>query len=400
MLTQLRNGFLFACSALIGLTVAGSVANAQAAKKDWTLLVFINGHNNLDSFGAFNINQMESVGSTDRVNVVVQWASLAAKTTKRLYIQKDNDLSNVTSPVVMDMPTVDMGDKNSLLDFIKWGATNYPAQHYMISVWNHGSGWHLKNAEVNGRDIHVSDISYDDKTGHHITTEELGQVMIDTASFLGQKVDVYGSDACLMAMVEVIQEMSGSVKTFVGSEETEPGAGWPYDRFLTSLTANPSASSNEVGKMLTDAYKSYYDGEQNGDTTFSAIDVSKMSDVIEKIVNLREKLSLVSDLKIVQTAASQSQRFLYSDYVDIGDALANIKTALSKTGEAQGELEQLSASLSGAIVANGVTGSGRATGLSVWWPTYAGDWTKYKDRYMGLKFDKQAHWSDFLSKMF
>jgi hypothetical protein len=39
-------------------------APSQAAVKDWTLLVFINGHSNLDPYGDSDINEMESAGRT------------------------------------------------------------------------------------------------------------------------------------------------------------------------------------------------------------------------------------------------------------------------------------------------------------------------------------------------
>ena len=100
---------------------------APHGQKEWTLLVYLNGHNNLDSFGALNINQMEQVGSTKDINVVVQWASEAVATTKRLYVKKDNDPNTVTSPVVQDMGKVDMGDWRNVVEFVRWGvATTRP----------------------------------------------------------------------------------------------------------------------------------------------------------------------------------------------------------------------------------------------------------------------------------
>src|SRR4051794_2179636 len=78
--------------------------------KDWTFLIYLNGNNNLDSFGTLNINQMEQVGSTENINIVVQWASLAKKKTQRLFVVQDKDKNKVTSPVVQDMGNVDMGD--------------------------------------------------------------------------------------------------------------------------------------------------------------------------------------------------------------------------------------------------------------------------------------------------
>src|SRR5690349_13871147 len=86
------------------------VASAQEGVKEWTLLVFLNGNNNLDRFGALNINQMEKVGSTSDINIVVQWASWSRDGVQRLLVNKDTDTENVTSPVVENIGKVDMGD--------------------------------------------------------------------------------------------------------------------------------------------------------------------------------------------------------------------------------------------------------------------------------------------------
>src|SRR4029079_1837579 len=140
-----------------------NTAQAQdaAPQKQWTFLIYLNGNNSLDEFGPMNLNQAETVGSTDQINIVVQWASESAGTVKRLLVKKDNDPKKVTSPIIQDMGKVDMGDYNSLVDFVKWGAANFPAQHYFIDVWDHGSGWHSKmRSEI------TRDISIDETTGN------------------------------------------------------------------------------------------------------------------------------------------------------------------------------------------------------------------------------------------
>ena len=81
--------------------------------KDWNFLVFLNGINSLDSYGQLNINQMEQIGSNDKMNIIVQWGSLARPGVQRLLIKKDHDSSEVTSPVVQEMGAVDMGDWRS-----------------------------------------------------------------------------------------------------------------------------------------------------------------------------------------------------------------------------------------------------------------------------------------------
>ena len=112
--------------------------------------MYLNGNNSLDSFGPMNLNQMETVGSTAQLNMVVQWASMQNGTTKRLLVNKDNDKNKVTSKIIQDMGPVDMGDYKNLVEFVKWGAANFPAKHYFISVWNHGNGWELRSFDNSG----------------------------------------------------------------------------------------------------------------------------------------------------------------------------------------------------------------------------------------------------------
>src|SRR4051812_16677829 len=81
----------FAMSLCFALKAEAAAKPKKATVKEWTFLTFLNGNNNLDSFGALNINQMEQVGSTDQINIVVQWASLRNRRTQRLYITKDKD---------------------------------------------------------------------------------------------------------------------------------------------------------------------------------------------------------------------------------------------------------------------------------------------------------------------
>ena len=158
-------------SLLIVLCGAGHV-HAAEKMKEWNFLVFINGKNSLDSFGPMNINQMEQVGSNDNMNIIVEWGSTRNPGVKRLLVQKDNNTSDVTSPVVQNLGNVDMGDYKELVRFVDWANQNYPAKKYFIVVWNHGNGWHFTGANNNGAPT-IQDISYDDQTGNKITTEQL-----------------------------------------------------------------------------------------------------------------------------------------------------------------------------------------------------------------------------------
>lgn len=374
--------------------------NLQAAEeKEWTFLLFLNGNNNLDDFGTLNMNQMESVGSSAKINLVVQWASLEHRTVRRVLVQKDNDMRNVTSPVLEDLGMVDMGDHRNLTNFIRWGVANYPAKKYFVAVWNHGSGWH-KIDRIRKGELSPQDISWDDFTGNVITTEELGTVMRDMAREMGRKIDVYGSDACLMGMVEVAGEMEGAVDYFLGSQDLEPGAGWPYDKVFARLDTKPEMSPREFSTMLTEEYVKSYQGGSNGrsEVTFSAFDMSKYAGFRNAIgefsTSIRGMPSSSKDK--VKAAANAAQDFYYSDYVDVGDFLLKVESSGALSDNRS--IATAKAALKDFVLINRVTDSfKKAQGVSFWIPKSTSMHDGMAERYKKLAFDRDANWSGALS---
>jgi len=382
-------------SALTAVNLAAAappVATPQPAK-EWTFLVYLNGHNNLDSFGFKDINEMEKVGSSDKVNIVVQWASITNGKTRRLYVSKDNDSSRVTSTTLEEMAPVDMGDYRNLIEFVRWGATNFPAKRIFVDVWNHGSGWH-KMASANRGGIGVLDISNDDLTGHKISTLELGQAMNDASTAIGQKIEVYGSDACLMQMAEVAAEMSSSVNYFVGSQELEPGDGWAYDTFLSELVARPTMSTADLGKAMVHGYLDSYNG--SGDLTLAMMDLSQLPAVEAATAALGKELSRLpkSERKAVINLVRETQGFYYSDYKDAGDFVSKLTTAAIR-GFDKTTASDLERALRKLIVANATSASyASSTGVSFWIPSETYQYSAHAQAYSQLQFHKRTGWGD------
>ncbi len=370
-------------------------------RAEWTFLVFLNGNNNLDSFGTMNLKQMEKVGSTPDVNVVVQWASLQNGDTRRLLIQKDTSHTEITSPVVENLGKVDMGSSHSLLDFIHWATQKYPAKHYVIDVWNHGSGWHsnYRNQILFKSKYHVSDISWDDNTGHAITTQELATVLRATQKLIGHKIDLYGSDACLMGMTEIASEVADAVDTYVGSEEVEAAAGWPYDKILAHLITHPQITSQELGKIMTSEYIAFYTSPENqSNATFSAFDLSKIHGVNQAIRRLGlELLNLQKgDRSKLLEAVGNAQRFTYEDYADLTDVLTEIESLNLPTIQ-KTSIRDLRGALAQMIIAYGSTAAiPKAYGAAIWFPTSAPTFNHYTHQYQSLNFEAQTQWNEVL----
>src|SRR5690606_28366009 len=105
---------------------------------------------------------------------------------------------------------LDMGNPDTLGDFIKWAKQNYPADRYCLILWNHGNGWKRSAQD----EYPTRAFSYDDQYGTSIKTWQTDQMMG------GETVDILAWDASLMQMVEVAYEARSHADYIVGSEES------------------------------------------------------------------------------------------------------------------------------------------------------------------------------------
>ncbi len=93
------------------------------------------------------------------------------------------------------------------------------------------------------------------------------------------KLDMVGFDACLMGMIEVAHAMRNVANYVVGSEELEPGDGWPYDTILRDLVGTPSLGAQQLAGLIVVKYGSAY----THGITQASVDVSKLDNLCTKI---------------------------------------------------------------------------------------------------------------------
>ena len=107
-------------------------------ERDWTFMVYLAGDNNLENFGLKDLREMKKAGSTETVAIVAQFDSMSGNITRRYELTGKGSLDD---DCVAELPEVNTGDPNALIDFIAWAGNEYPARHFALVLWNHGSGW-------------------------------------------------------------------------------------------------------------------------------------------------------------------------------------------------------------------------------------------------------------------
>ncbi len=299
------------------------VTSGPPVKTKYTILVYLNAANDLDPFSTPNVNQMEFAATNADVRTVVQWKRISQFssdwTGTRRYLVKHDNTNTINSQLLQDMgPGIDMGDWHTLRAFVDWGMANYPADHTVLVMWDHGSGWRGRAVGGGGRGV-----SFDDETGNHIATWELAQSTSHTP-----KIDLIAWDASLLQMMEVAFELKDVTSFVVGSEESPPGAGYPYDAIFGRLALNGDMSVKDFSKVFVEEMINAYGTSSN--ITQSSIDESKLPDLGNALTNLATLLISKKAFFTVelgnarQVSEHYGVQYGYNDYVDLYDACDEI----------------------------------------------------------------------------
>jgi len=382
-----RSLVLLVALAVICMVAGSAFAADSKAKAQWTFMVFLNGDNNLDPYGDKDMVEMKKIGSTADVNIVVL-QDHRTKPAQKLLVTKGG------VEVLETIGKIDTGDYKEMVKFVKWASEKYPAEHYLLDIWNHGAGW-----KKSKKQSILKGISYDDGSGNHITTPQLGESMKQIKVILGQNLDVLGMDACLMQMMEVGYEVKDTVNFIAASEETEPGDGWPYDAILEPLVKNPKMSAEELANVTVQAYQKCY--SKVPDTTQSSVECAKFDAVCVKLDKFATAmLAKLSDQTIaagIKKAGAAVQVYAYDDNCDLVHfcQLVNANVKDDAINKAADELIAVVASAPSKIVKlsfNSGNNVKNSNGLAIYLPkrSVAGN---YKDIALG-----KTAWANFIAE--
>lgn len=239
-----------------GIQVKEYAEAAEAA--DSTIMVYMNGSDLEGDYGAATadlwemmdaLKVMEQEGKSPFLHVVVE-----AGGSTRWELDEMDGVPYARFPLTGDgissmesMEIRNMGDADTLTDFINYGVRSYPANHYGLILWNHGGG------PVGG---YGSDSHFD---GDGLSLEEIREalghsVMADSA------FDFVAFDACLMGSAETAGCLDGYADYVIASPELEPQHGYDY-RWMTALgdSLPPDMEWGEaVGRSMVEAYGACY----------------------------------------------------------------------------------------------------------------------------------------------
>ena len=387
---------------------------------EWTIIVYSAADDEvLEENMWFDVNEMEIVGSTPQVNIVVQMDRYQGAfsgdgdwtDTRRFLIGKDNNLESITSPVVQSVGEVDTGQPQTLIDFVTWAVQTYPAKKYALVMSDHGGGW-------TGGFSDMSASSYSELSIPEIVAS-LETIRQNTGV---DKFEVIGFDACLMGQIEVFGSLYPYSNYMVASEEVEPGYGWSYAAWLEQLVQNPTVNGDGLSQSIISTYvindvlltggraSAEEIAQEESTTTLSAVESAKVPDVIGSM-NLFLSAITEMDQSLVAQARTYTRSYfsLFGEevspsFIDLGN-FAEVLSTLTDETEIQQTAIQLQTAISSAVVAekHGPNMSG-SNGIAFHFPDsdlyyyteYNSDFPPYYAE-SSARYLEQSVWDEFLA---
>jgi hypothetical protein len=340
-----------------------SAAAKATSRKKITIMCYMNGDNNLTHEVLHAVDMMETVGSSADLNILVlvdggmdatQIYGEGWDRTKLLYITQDDHIGAINSPVLADMGEQDLGDPQTLSNFIN-ACLKFPADRYIFCMFAHGRGIiDTDILKIPGK-VKSLWISPDDTSRTVMNQPEFHDAL--KSALNGSVFDVMIFFSCLTNMVEIGYSLKDLTRYIIASEDEirivndPPGKfqirGIKFEEIFKQLKLNPSLPAPDLGKIAVDDFVAQYndpvavpDGKSGSvfkrfASGLSVVDCRRfpilaaiLSELAEHMTaQLREATTGGETLSALCRASSSSQRyasFLNQEYYDLRNFLENL----------------------------------------------------------------------------
>jgi hypothetical protein len=397
-------------------------------KRPWTVLVYLNGDNNLNPTMLNEIELIERAGSSNDVNVVVQYDGTKEKDSKRFLARPGRGTKD--SVIFAQDVEYDMGSTATLADFLAWGIENFPSDKIALVVFGHGRGIlnipQQDGAKFGKSNSHAMTLasSPDETSGSHMeeadVAEAIGKVLAEKRK--GRKLDLFAYNSCLMGNIEVLREIATVADYMLASEYSiviessksidvyRPPTGLSVHHMSSYLMDVPSSDSRSAGaaavKGFYEDYKDYalidyFNGtpSQYFPTTMALYDLSNLSETTALVAAMAADIrdALAADKRNVDRLYEEVLKGFMIDsmgYMDLG-LVARITQRAIGSPHAAKILEALASRESLILNTARINTRPEISGLSIFFPAFAmddADFKTFSGFYSKTTFAKETGW--------
>jgi hypothetical protein len=322
-------------------------------------MVYMDGDNDLEEFAGMDFNEMETVGSTGNIAVVVQFdpaGHIYNPRTKRYLVLSDTNNGRITSKPLENLGQKNMASPDTLGSFISWAVQECPADHYCLVLWNHGSAWEgaLYDEHPNTGPPSTDKMTLDEMAEGLETGLE--------AAGLGS-LDIIICDMCMMGSVEVAYSLAPYGRYLVASPALTLAEGYDYGTLLKRLDEEPDMEPPAFARVVADEFMNACAAAISEDEAFpfavSVVELRELDNLAGTYGSFADALEASGEdwwIEVYKSARAAQDfvkvdEFSYSAFVDLGD-FAFILSNLSSDEAVRGNAALVRAALERTVAYN------------------------------------------------
>lgn len=375
----------------------------------WTAMIFMDGDTNLCGVYPGLVNRVEQelgakIGPDGFLKVLVLLDRIPTfcpgegKAT-RYFVQPDGQYTDGVNR--WDMGEINMGDPETLQNFIEWGMRNYPADKYYLAIDDHGAG--------------VTGIAWDDTNRDstnkkdRLTNAELYSVLKTVTQNGERTIDILAYEACLMGMFENTYDVRHFVDHLFFFPTVSYTNAASYPSYLNDPGFTNTTGGRAFGEIMFDVYRTNVTRDAYAMTLVSTAQITDVhvalnnwADALSGLVATeREKITLARSQAQKIDSNSDKQLTDRDQYIDLWD----LADKIAAQGLAVTESNVLKAAIETAVLKNTNRSIGNLNydnvhGLSIFWPQTASSW--YRPYVDGRIYTstRDGTWDEFLATYF
>ncbi|HEX4949328.1 MAG TPA: clostripain-related cysteine peptidase [Blastocatellia bacterium] len=428
------------------LSIGGRAMNP----KEWTIMIYMAGDNNLAVDMAYAMEQIKGVAGegADSRNVLVYYDGNSPQI-PTLYCDFSDPQAQLQEQYVPSVTVTDKlypvprkwnenaADPKSVKNFVNWcvNTRGRRANRYALIFSGHSLGFLDKGLfkdETAGKAMKIEDLFFLIQR-LILPAEALAEMAEDrgcegeklareTTPLLGQHLDILGFDSCVMGMLEVGYQFQDLTHTMIVSEGSVPSAGWSYAKILGGLCGGKHSTEEVAAKFVKEFIRGqdkFIVGGVTVDMAAWSMDGDGFNALADAFDGLAQALldcfadeesRIYKQMeRIILQVHWKCQSYMYDQTVDLGDFCHLLQKECQSVAEELGSddtglleavqdcCQRVLSELEKIVLLSGFSGGGYqySNGVSVFFPWSWEGYLVSRENYESLWFTKDRKNSNF-----
>lgn len=302
--------------------------NPQIDKCKQSLLIYMIGSNNLDSFMKKDIQEIYIAAKHIDLNEYKILIYEHGVDTPPVLYQLIKNNGEIEKKIVSSyIETVSSASKERLSHVIEEMKTAAPANKYGLILWSHALGWIEGNSpqKLKFVDSEISPTWYGDDYGTNMNIDDLALAIPDDL------FHYIWMDCCYMSSIEFIYQLRNKCKWFIGYPTEILADGMPYTLTIPFIMKEPVDLISAAAATFD--YYLYNEKSQMRSCTIAVVDMSQIKNIALKA---KEIFMSIHNFQVDTSNIQVYSRNISLPFYDLGDyvnAICNINKIDSKYHE-------------------------------------------------------------------